>query len=396
MTRQGPSDRATDQVGRLLVQLIRRSEARTIDPRSLLDQVPAAVLVDRALHHRVPGVVYRSLVALGRDGADFADLRSACQMATLAHGRCLVELASAAEVLGGTGRPWMVVKGPVLAELAYGDPGARLYEDLDLVVPAADLSAVLDALEGAGAEVTDLNWPMMVDLVRAEIPMILSHGMLADLHWHLLVTPRIRSRFSMPMGELFARRRSVRLGGVETPTLDVVDGLLYLCLHGSLSGGDQLVWLKDLDQAMEAEEVDWDELARRARRYRVALVAAIQLERARVVLGARVPESVPADLAGGEPWWRWWRMRERRVGLGEWGAPQRSDGRLVSATSDGSRASVAELSRVVVTDMAEHYLKRPRSHGPEPDDAVPTLYRSEGAQEARAAYLSLVEAGTWE
>ena len=33
----------------------------------------------------------------------------------------------------------MVVKGPVLAELGYGDPGARLYEDLDLVVPAADL-----------------------------------------------------------------------------------------------------------------------------------------------------------------------------------------------------------------------------------------------------------------
>jgi hypothetical protein len=394
VTRRGPSDRAAEQVGRLLVELVRRSDARTIDPGPLLDQVPAAVLVDRALHHRVPGVVYRSLVALGRDGADFADLRSACQMATLAHGRCLVELASVAEVLRAT--PWMVVKGPVLAELAYGDPGARLYEDLDLVVPAADLSVVLQALEDAGGEVTDLNWPMMVDLVRAEIPMILSHGMLADLHWHLLVTPRIRSRFSMTMDELFARRRSVPLGGVETPTLDVVDGLLYLCLHGSLSGGDQLVWLKDLDQAIEAEEVDWDELVRRARRYRVALVAAIQLERARVVLGAGVPESVPADLAGGEPWWRWWRMRERRVGLAEWGASHRSDGRMVSATSDGSVASAVELSRVVATDMAEHYLKRPRSHGAEPDDAVPTLYRSEGAQEARAAYLSLVEAGTWE
>ncbi len=200
----------------------------------------------------------------------------------------------------------------------------------------------------------------------------------------------------MPMGELFARRRSVRLGGVETPTLDVVDGLLYLCLHGSLSGGDQLVWLKDLDQAMGAEEVDWDELVRRARRYRVALVAAIQLERARVVLGATVPESVPADLAGGEAWWRWWRMREHRAGLGEWGAAQRADGRLVSATSDGSLASAVELSRVVATDMAEHYLKRPRSHRAEPDDTVPTLYQSEGAQEARAAYLSLVEAGTWE
>ena len=135
MTGRGPSDRATDQVGRLLVQLIRRSEARTIDPRSLLDQVPAAVLVDRALHHRVPGVVYRSLVALGRDGADFADLRSACQMATLAHGRCLVELASVAEVLRAT--PWMVVKGPVLAELVESLRCLRLLVGSDLDAAAA-------------------------------------------------------------------------------------------------------------------------------------------------------------------------------------------------------------------------------------------------------------------
>ena len=34
-----------DQAGRLLVELVRRSEARTIDPRLLLDQVPGAFLM---------------------------------------------------------------------------------------------------------------------------------------------------------------------------------------------------------------------------------------------------------------------------------------------------------------------------------------------------------------
>jgi hypothetical protein len=70
------------------------------------------------------------------------------------------------------------------------------------------------------------------------------------------------------MDELFERRRTVRVGGIDVATLDAVDGLLDRCLHGSLSCGDQLVSLKDLDQMVESEPTDWDELIRRARRYR--------------------------------------------------------------------------------------------------------------------------------
>ena len=162
-----------ERVGRALVELTRRSEARTADPLALLDQVPTDRLVDRACHHRVPGVVYRSLSELGMDGAEFAGLRAAYQMASLSHGRCLLELGTVAEALGELEHPWLVVKGPVLAEIGYGDPGARLYEDLDIVVAATDLSAALTGIEAAGGRVTDLNWPMMVELMRAEVPMVL-------------------------------------------------------------------------------------------------------------------------------------------------------------------------------------------------------------------------------
>ena len=128
--------------------------------------------------------------------------------------------------------------------------------------------------------------------------MILPNGMLGDLHWDLLVTPAIRSRFTMPMEELSERRRTVGIGGVKVETLESIDGLLYLCLHGSLSGGHQLVWLKDIDQMVASEPPDWDELVGRARRYRLSLVAAVQLERARTVLGVAVPEPVVETLAG--------------------------------------------------------------------------------------------------
>jgi hypothetical protein len=405
-----------ERVGRALVELTRRSDARTTDPLTLLDQVPTDRLVDRACHHRVPGVVYRSLSELGMDGAEFAGLRAAYQMASLSHQRCLLELETMAEVLGKLEHPWLVVKGPVLAEIGYGDPGARLYEDLDVVVAATDLSSALTGIEAAGGRVADLNWPMMVELMRAEVPMVLPHGMLGDLHWHVLVTPSVRSRFAMSMDELFERRRTVRLGGTDVATLDTVDGILYLCLHGSLSGGDQLVWLKDLDQMIVSEASDWDELARRAVRYRVGLVAAIQLERARMVLGTPVPESLPAALAHNQVWWRWWRTRERKVGMARWGGGDHDDSRFVSATSDGSMTSAVQLARTVASDMVVHYLDRrkldPRkpgrrsgssgdgspgsgSTGDVPERDVPELYRPAGEGDARAEYLELVEAGRW-
>lgn len=383
-----------EQVGRALVELVRRPEARTADPRELVAQVPALVLVERALHHRLPGVVHRSLLHLGLDGPEFAGLGAAYQMATLAHRRCLVELATVAGVLGDTRRPWMVVKGPVLAERCYGDVGARLYDDLDLVVPPPDFARALSAIEASGGRVTGLNWPLVVARRRAEIPLVLPHGMLGDLHWDLLGTPRMRSRFTLPLAGLFDRGRTVTVGGTEVPTLDPVDGLIYLCLHGSLSGGDQLVWVKDLDQTVESEPVDWDELVRRARRARADLVVAMQLERARVVLGTRVPAEVPVALAGDDRWWRWWRSREQRAGLAGWGQPARPDSRLVSATSATGVASAVELSRVVVSDMAIHYLgrfRRDRRDG----DPVPVLYRPVGAVGGRAEYLARVEETPW-
>jgi hypothetical protein len=390
----GAGDRA-EQMGRALAELIRRPEVRTDDPALLLDRVPIGALVELACYHRVPGVVYRALAGVDIDAAALEELRSAYRMATAAHARCLVELAAAAEVLGGLAMPWLVVKGPVLVELGYRDPGARLYEDLDLVVAAADLPMALALLEAAGGHVTDLNWPMMAKLRRAEIPMILARGMLCDLHWHLLVTPNARSRFPLPMEELVDRRRIVPIGGTEVATLDAIDGLLYLCLHGSLSGGHQLVWLKDLDEMLEAEPTQWEEFVRRARRYGLDLVAAIQLERARTVLGAAVPEPVVESLAGNAAWWRTWRWKERRVGMARWGGYDRTGRTLVAATSKGSLRSVAQLGRSLAFDVVGPAVAQRWSSSAEPEGDAPPLYKPAGPVAPRSEYLDLVSSGAW-
>ncbi len=328
-----------------MVELTRRPEVRRDDEQALCDGIAVDQLIDLACYHRVPGVVYRAMTTLDVDvdvgGHDLADLRAAYQMAAVGHGRCLVELHGMHEVLSGLEQPWLVVKGPVLVELGYGDPGARLYEDLDLLVAPRDLASALSSIEAAGGRVTDLNWPMMAELHRAEIPMMLPSRMLGDLHWHLLVTPGARARFTI--------------------SIDVVDGLLYLCLHGSMSGGHQLVWLKDLDQMLAAEPPDWDELVVRARRCGTDLVAAVQLNRARGVLGAAVPEAVIEALAGKATWLRLWEWSDSRVGLGRWGGYERTGRTVMSATSNGSLASVVRLMHSMVDDVIKPNVRAPVS-----------------------------------
>jgi hypothetical protein len=397
MTVRAPRALAERQ-GRALVELVRRPGARVEDPVVLLRGLPLAALADLACHHRLPGLVHRSLGALGIEDPALDVLRAAYQMAAMAHARCLVDLAATADALAELTQPWLVVKGPVLVETGYGDPGARLYEDLDLVVAPSDLSVALALLEDSGGHVPDLSWKVMARLQRAEIPMVLAGGMLCDLHWHLLVTPNARARFDLSMAELVERRRPVALGTTTVATLDPVDGILYLCLHGSLSGGHQLVWLKDIDQMIDSQPPDWNELIRRARRARLGLVAAIQLARSRAVLGADVPLPVVDALAQRAGWWRLWQRQEEREGMARWGGYDRTGRTFVAATSGGTLDSAVQFGRSLVADVAAPMVARRADPGA--TDDAPPLYRlddqTDGPILSRVDYLEGVAGGTWE
>jgi hypothetical protein len=387
-------DSTASLVGEALVALTRRPEARTGGEAALVRRVPAAALVEMAGYHRVPGVVYRSLVDLGIEDPAFETLRSVYQMAAVAHARCLAELSAVTGLFASLPHPWLVVKGPVLASVAYADPGARLYDDLDLVVSPVDMAAALAAVEESGGRLHPVNWPMVTARHRAELPIELAGGLLGDLHWHLLVTPAIRARFRWDVAESLERRRTVEVDGLAVPTLDPVDGLLYLCLHGSLSGGHHLVWLKDLDQTVEREEPDWDDLVRRARDTRTDLVAAVQLERARTVLGTPVPSPVLAELAGGSGWARWWARRDRAAGPARWGGYAGTGRTAVAATSATTAASAAQLARSLYADVAVPALGKARRRE-ESGGESPELYRPVGGAAERAAYLDMVAGGRW-
>ena len=381
-------------VGRLLVRCVTEHDWRVglqeaVDAAGSLD---LAAVTDAARFHGVTGCVYRSLQPLdGRPGA--SGLVAAYHEAVGHHVRALGDLAALGRALDAAGVGWLVVKGPVLAEVVYPRSDLRSYTDLDVLVAGRDLGAALSAVEAAGGELLDRNWPLLRELGVGELLARLRHGTLLDLHWHLLGAPSERRRFCVPLTELRERAGPVRLGTVDARTLDPVDTLLHLGLHASLSGGNRLVWLKDVERAVANAPPAWDEVVARARAWGVGPPVAIALARSAAVLGAAVPPGVPAAVAGGRAWPALAALADR-LSPPMRASGNRSPSRVVSrAASRDTVTSAAELARRLVSAAANDSRFARTPPAPHTDEESPASPRHPRGTEAdRQAFLDAVAA----
>jgi hypothetical protein len=342
-------------VGNLLLACVRGEAWRRGSPdqqraadiaRALATPAVLEDLAASAHFHGVAGYAHRVLSrardATGLESLDELEALRAGGLHT--HLRALSDLPLVGDALGGAGVPWLVVKGPVLAEL-HGAPDLRAYSDLDLVVPGEALGEALGALEAAGARVVAANWWHRLDVLAGEVPMVLPSGSAVDLHWHLLNERALRRTFRLVMPALLGRARTVDVHGAAVRTLDDVDTLLHLALHTAMSGANRLVWLKDVERILLARSPDSSEVVARAHEARLGLVVATILDRVGTTLGTQVPPGLRAGV-GASPAWRVLAAVARRLPPPERARPGGSVDRLVSrATRRDLRTSAGELGR---------------------------------------------------
>jgi hypothetical protein len=265
-------------------------------------QLDPSLLVEAALQHGVAPALHLAL----RDEPDVPTelgepLARAHAAQLFRHMRTLSEAERIAGVLAGKGIDWAVVKGPVLAEHVWPRPDMRMYGDLDLLVDRHRLGEVLAAMAEAEAVQVDLNWPMILQQMRAELTFQLPHGTSLDLHWDLVNEAELREVFHL-RSELLQRRRTLPLGRMQIPTLDPVDTVLHLAYHTVRSGGHKLVWYRDLDLAVRKPDVDQDLLWRRSEESGTKLALAVAIGRAERLFGRpdgarRLPRSLWATVA---------------------------------------------------------------------------------------------------
>lgn len=292
------------RVGRILRATLLEDEAkRRPELTRLVRGGELEGVVDAARHHRVIGFAHRGLRETeGVDEQTLAELAALNRQGIRAHLRVVGALQRAHAVLSELDLSWLVVKGPVLTETTYLRPGLRLYYDLDLVVRKERFAEALEALERGGFFLVDRNWDLMRKYMIGELVLAIEHGPEVDVHWDVLYDRELRRMLRVPLDELFERSRQVTVAGLPVRTFDPTDALIHVTMHACKQGGDRLIWLKDIERAIANDPPDWDELVRRALRWRVHLFVGAMLLRSRIGLSSPVPDDVIHELLPDRVW----------------------------------------------------------------------------------------------
>jgi hypothetical protein len=386
--------------------MLRASVARpelglpTADTVAQLGAGHADELVHAARFHGIAGYVLRVLrqsggaAGAGEQGPVHAAvvdaLRQEVQRSVARHLTTLADLDHVTRALAGV-TPWLVLKGPVLAETVHDGPELRAYADLDVLVPPERFGPALEALEAAGGQTLDRNWTLLARELKGEVHVRLPLGTVVDLHWTVFNERAVRERYPIATEHLFERCREVAIRGRRVLTLDEADSCVYVGLHALLSGGHRLLWLKDLERLMTQAGEPPAALAARARAWNAALPFSCALTRTRAAIG--FPEHVRttdglglglserAWMAGSAAVWRQ-QPAEREDGVG---SLARMVARSVQPTA---AASLRVLGGKLRTHVAGRLRGKPRQP-PDPDSPGSGRYDS-GGPTGRVAYLDAV------
>jgi len=207
--------------------------------------------------------------------------------------RLTAELFRILELFTSAGISALVVKGPVLAVRAYGDPAMRSYGDLDLLVRQRDIRRATELLSAAGYEaVIQLS---AIDNGRIPGQYLFSKPdskLIVELHNDrtLRYFPR-----RLPLEEFFARQIRVRLDACDVPALSLEDELVLICIHGAKHFWERLMWIADVAALVSRQKgINWERVADSAKAVGAERMLHTGLRLASDLLKAQLPDEVQA------------------------------------------------------------------------------------------------------
>jgi Uncharacterised nucleotidyltransferase len=182
----------------------------------------------------------------------------------------------------------ILVKGPVVSFLAYGDPAVRSYVDLDLLVRDREILPASRTLAVLGFEADVAEAAILAGKIPGEY-LFKRAGAQQIVELHTEKTFRYYPR-PMRMEDLFTRRRHVLLEGREVPALCLEDELVLNCIHGAKHFWERLMWPADIAAIVARHpEIAWERVRQAARDVGAERMVHVGLLLARSLLGVPIP-----------------------------------------------------------------------------------------------------------
>lgn len=205
-------------------------------------------------------------------------------------------LVQIVELLKAAGVCAVPFKGPVQAEVLYGDIGVRYFTDLDILVRPEDAVKARDVLvENGFVQDTRVPEGQLDTYLRLENFFELrdsAGSVRVDLHWELTGRYLLSA---ISMGDVADRLETAAIANGEVASLGGEDRLIYLCVHSSSHGWGSLEGICAVAEIVRAGKIfDWRRVEERAVRLKCRKMMYFGLALARDLMGVVLPAEVEA------------------------------------------------------------------------------------------------------
>ena len=193
--------------------------------------------------------------------------------------------------------PVALFKGPLLAQMAYGDFSLRQAGDIDILINRQHFTRARSLLESLGYEMypkltssqlaSHLNNHCEIQFVRDEWFTVV------DLHWDLAPRSFV---FKVKADEVMSRLQSVALAGTVVETFSAEDSVLYQAMHGAKHLWRCLEWITALAETIRATpSINWDVVIDRAVQAHATRILALGLRLVENFCHTPIPNAVDPD-----------------------------------------------------------------------------------------------------
>jgi hypothetical protein len=230
-------------------------------------------LVQIAINHKLIPLAYHNLKLIAKDVIPEKQLKTLHHIFYTNAQRSLIltgELVNVVKLLQSQGISSVPYKGPILANLLYGNVGLRQFADLDLIVQRADISQVRKILTSHGYKAkVELNEIQEIAYLNSKSEhtydfIELNKGILLEVHWR--ITPQYKSPIEPQ--HFWDKLKPFHFAGLDILTLPLEDWLLILCVHASRHRWEQLSWICEIAQLIRiSPEIDWERITNEANNF---------------------------------------------------------------------------------------------------------------------------------
>jgi hypothetical protein len=190
-----------------------------------------------------------------------------------------------------------ILKGAVLAQMAYGEMSLRQAGDIDMLIDRENFAEARSLLESLGYEMTPrLSEAQLASHLafHCEIPFMRDDWFtIVDLHWELAPRSFV---FGFDARDVMSRLQSVTLAGTTIETFSNEDMVLYLSMHGTKHLWRRLEWIISLAELLRASQIDWSVVVQRAEEAHATRMLSLGLRLVEAFTDVDIPAGISAKM----------------------------------------------------------------------------------------------------